>query len=44
MLNIDGKLGFRVKNKDNNKHASKNKNNLAIWSFCLSLWYHISAW
>lgn len=44
MLNIDGKLGFRVKNKDNNEHASKSKNDLAFWSFWLSLWYHISVW
>lgn len=30
MLNIDGKLGFGVKNKDSNEHASKNKNDLAV--------------
>lgn len=33
MLNIDGKLGFRVKNKGNNKQASKSRNDLAIQSF-----------
>lgn len=33
MLNIDGKLGFRVKNKGNNEQASKNQNDFATQLF-----------
>lgn len=39
MLNIDGELGFRVKNKDNDKDVCKNKNDLAI----RSLYCHVLA-
>lgn len=33
MLNIDGKLGFRVKNRADSKDASENNNDLAFRSF-----------